>query len=145
LSPTFLNVFSSPFSAGVIKRFLEGLKYGNFTEESLKLFVPCFKALVTSTLAPDSLRFVALFITYAIHKPTESKAVQKKKSMRLDWRPRRTTGPQPPDASGDFLSKERIGVEILRAYADIFCSPDDTVNIKKFARTVTNKVRLSGV
>jgi hypothetical protein len=96
-------------------------------------------------MAPDSLRFVALFITYAIHKPTESKAVQKKKSMRLDWRPRRATGPQPPDASGDFLSKERIGVEILRAYADIFCRPDDTANIKKFARTVTNKVRLNAV
>lgn len=88
------------------------------------------------------LRSVALFITSAVQKPKEPSGLHKKLSMRFDQRrPRRGTASEPPNADAELLSKERIGTEILRAYTDILCSPDGNTSIKKFAKTVTNKVR----
>ena len=125
---------------GVVKKLLEYLKCGNFTEESLKLFTAAFKALVTCSLTAEVLRLVALFITDSTHPVKEPNALQKKKSMRFERRARRTIGSQSPDSNATYLSKKRIGIEILRVYADILCGAQDVPRIKKFARTVTNKV-----
>lgn len=91
-------------------------------------------------MAAEVLRSIALFIT-SMQKSKEPNRLQNKKSVRFDQRrPRRGTASQPPDQNADFLSRERIGTEIFRAYTDILCSPDNTAAIKKFAKTVTNKV-----
>ena len=112
-----------------------------FTEESLTLFIKAFNPLVTSCMAAEVLRSVALFITSALQKTKESSSLHKKKSIRFDQRrPRRGTASEPPNADAELLSKERIGTEILRAYTDILCGSDSTTAIKKFAKTVTNKV-----
>ncbi|KAL1958650.1 hypothetical protein VTO42DRAFT_3993 [Malbranchea cinnamomea] len=123
----------------VIKRLLETLKSGYFTLESLQLCIKAFQPLVTSCMAAEVLRSIALFITYAVHRIKDPNTLHSKKSLRLDWRPRRLTTSQLPDPSAAFLSKERIGVEILRIYADILCRHDDPMAIQKFAKTVTNK------
>ena len=39
------------------------------------------------------------------------------------------------------LTQLQVALKILEMYLDILCEGSDTTNIKKFARTVTNKVR----
>lgn len=41
---------------------------------------------------------------------------------------------------GNELPRSGIGLEILNLYTDILCHDENTTSIKKFARTVTNKV-----
>ena len=49
--------------------------------------------------------------------------------------------------SGRKISPElpqfQVALKILEMYVDILCEGNDTTNIKKFARTVTNKVCLT--
>ncbi|PGH19683.1 hypothetical protein AJ80_03838 [Polytolypa hystricis UAMH7299] len=123
----------------VVKRLLDALKGETFTAESLKLFLPAFRALVVTCMSAEMLRSVALFITYSIHSGKLSATLQKKKSMRFDIRTRRATSSSYPDQGRTYLTKPQVGVEILRAYVDIICSGGTSANIQKFARTVTSK------
>jgi hypothetical protein len=112
---------------------LDALKGEDFTQESLDLFMPAFRALFDSCASAELLRSLSLFITYALHDEETSK-LRKKKSMRFDAKlESRKQGEK-------HLPKSRLGVEILRMYADYLSIPDDLSNIKKFARAVTNKV-----
>lgn len=121
------------------KKLLDALKGERFTNESLSLFLPAFRSLLDSCLSAELLRLLALFITYSIHDSKSSSALRKKKSFRLDPRLRRRS-PSIGDA-GKYLSSSKIGVEMLRMYCSLLCAPDDIAIVKRFARTVTNKVR----
>ncbi|KAI1996119.1 beige protein-like 1 [Ophidiomyces ophidiicola] len=124
----------------VIKKLLGSLKDGTFTAESLKLFMPAFIGLTKCSMTAEALRSIALFITFSIHKPKEQGKLQKKKSTAsIAKQPRRAVANQFYGRAVNSLSKEEIGIDLLRAFADIFCATDNTANIQKFARTVTNK------
>ncbi|KAM5487377.1 Beige protein-like 1 [Microsporum audouinii] len=123
----------------VIKRLIEALKAEAFTTATLKLYVSAFKSLVSACMTAEVLRSVSLFITFSIHsvKQPMSKP-NKNKNTRLDLRFRRP-GHLQPDLASIYVSKEQIGVEILRVFTEVFCNSEDTISIQKFARTVTNK------
>lgn len=92
-------------------------------------------------MTAEVLRSVALFITYSIHKPNSPSRLQRKKSTAsIAKQSRMAVVHQFQLKNVTYLSKERIGLELLREFANIFCASDSTVNIQKFARTVTNKV-----
>jgi hypothetical protein len=40
------------------------------------------------------------------------------------------------------LTKKQLGIRVLTMYSNMLCAKHDVDSIKKFARTVTNKVRL---
>ncbi|PYH98662.1 beige/beach domain protein [Aspergillus ellipticus CBS 707.79] len=120
----------------VNKKLLEALKAEEFTLEALRLFTAAFGSLMESCLSADLLRSLALFITYALHKPRESSRLQKKKSMRFNTgvRQRATS-----ETKAKYVSGTAIATEMLRMYCSLLCNAHDLGPIKKFARAVTNK------
>lgn len=88
-------------------------------------------------MSAEILRSLSLFITYTVHKE-KSPRLQKKKSRRFDRR--RSTLSQPTEAPGNSISHSQIGTEVLKMFCNLLCGNGDTSTIKKFAKTVTNKV-----
>ncbi|RAL12723.1 Beige/BEACH domain protein [Aspergillus homomorphus CBS 101889] len=120
----------------VNKKLLEALKGEDFTQEALNLFIPAFQSLMESCLSADLLRSLALFITYAIHKPREPIKLQKKRSMRFNAGARQQ---QAPIDNVTYVSSPAIAAEMLRMYCSLLCNANDRAPISKFARAVTNK------
>lgn len=114
-------------------------------------FLEAFTSLVKCNLSAEVFRSLALFITYAFHKlavsasrtpmsrhgtvsnrSTPTQIVQKRLSAELDIK-QNLDGP---------LTKQQVGARILEMYTDLLCEKGNTAHLKKFARTVTNKVFL---
>ena len=123
----------------VLKKLLEALKSDRVTEESMPLYITTFRTLLPAAMSAEMLRSIALFITFSVHKGNV--ALQSRKSTKATTRPRQGTGASvsPIEASSSQLSHFHIGVEVLKLYAELLCAKDDTSQIKKFAKTVTNK------
>lgn len=135
---------------GIVKKWLDTLKGGSFSAGTFGLFLGAFMSIISTTLSAESLRTLALYITYAIYKP-QGKSSQTTRSARIPkyQAPGSSHNPMPLITSGDLmkqpsplqeLSREQIALRILDLYSDLLCRANDTGNIKKFARTVTNKV-----
>ena len=121
--------------------------------ETFDYFLVAFRSLLTVSPSADSLRNLALFVTYAMYTPKEngSQLSRTAKSVRrshqsLHTPPRRSTTSSISPNRGDSrlgtsraLTRQEVGVRVLEMYADMLCQKDLS-NIKKFARTVTNKV-----
>ena len=104
--------------------------------EGLRLFTSAFGSLMEGCLSADLLRFLALFITYGIHKPKEPSRLQKKKSLRFTTAARQPT----PNPDKKYVSSTTIAIEMLRMYCSLLCNAHDLGPIKRFAKAVTNKV-----
>lgn len=120
-----------------VKKLLDALKAEEFTSSNFPLFMQAFEPLLLRSLSAELLRSLALFITYAISRDRTAR-----KNSRFDIRPRKSTPTQSSDTE-NILSKKAIGVELLGMYADMLCRIDDVSIVRKFARTVTNKVKFS--
>ena len=137
-----------------MKKWLEALKGETFTIDSFAYFMEAFRSLLTNNLSAESLRTIALYITYGTRKlqPNSSQSLRHARSMeqQLKSYTRRATitdvslSPEGPKKTPDStLSPLQAAFEILYMYSDILCKAGDVTNIKKFARTVTNKVNIS--
>lgn len=129
------------------------LKGEMFSREILPDFMTAFKALIKTNMSADVLRSLALFITYSLHKNNPARPLKVKKS-NVQLRRQGTLGPSPSgsvnlappvkivnDLSVDGFTRQQIGVMVLEMYQDLlFEDGNSTGNLKKFARTVTNKV-----
>jgi hypothetical protein len=112
------------------------------------------RCLVTCNATSEVYRSLALFITYAYHKPTYSATSRTPKGL-AGTLPIRRSGAETPrrpalntmfdsaDIVSNTLSKRQLGNKILEMYSDLLCEKNNTSNIRKFARTVTNKVSSS--
>jgi len=151
---SFLHKIGDLFNVvlGITKKWLEALKGSAFTAQTFGYFLEAFKSFLTSNLSADSMRSLSLYITYAIHKPKSRLSLPAQgKSIRLktDLASRRKTlgssSPRPavePDDSIPKLTQSQVALKVLELYANLLCDKNDTANIKRFARTVTNKVAL---
>lgn len=137
---------------GIVKKWLEALKGEVFTADTLQYFIGAFKAILTMHPSTESLRALALYITYAIHKPKQKsplplRPMKSLKSRSDNSSPVHTPLTASPShlTNGSKLSSEltqlQVALHVLELYVGILCDGNDTTNIKKFARTVTNKVR----
>lgn len=134
---------------GIIKKWLEALRGETFTEQTFSFFFETFKSIITRNLSADSMRSLALYITYATHKPSQKTSLPLRvKSVKLNTSlssRRKTLGSPSPESS--ILNEEQtprltgtqIALRMLDLYADLLCQKGDFANIHKFARTVTNK------
>ena len=137
--------------AGIVKKWLDALKGECFSVDTFDYFIGAFMSILTTTLSAESLRTLALYITYAIYRP------QPKPSWAM--RPATSANYRAPSPSYELtvldtssvpiteqpilsrqLSQSQLALKILDLYSDLLCRANDTGNIKKFARTVTNKV-----
>ncbi|PFH62827.1 hypothetical protein XA68_11608 [Ophiocordyceps unilateralis] len=132
----------------VVKRLLDSTKGEGVSEEVVDHFMNAFEALVKSNLSQEVMRFMSLFITYAFHTcPPSASRTPKASStshLSISGLARRLTGDvnrtRSPSAVGTrVLSKKQLGIRVLAMYAGILCEKGSFNNIKKFARTVTNK------
>lgn len=135
-----------------MKKWLDALKGETFTTESFEYFLEAFTSFLTRNPSADSMRSLALYITYAIHKPRQTASHPTRgKSVKLDTNVssrRQTlsgsgTSPSPSKQQEEcvgYLSQLQVALRMLELYADILCHKGEVANIKKFARTVTIKV-----
>ncbi|KAI9715083.1 MAG: hypothetical protein M1812_006201 [Candelaria pacifica] len=136
----------------IIKRLLDALKGETFSTEVFPDFLNAFKSLIECDMSAETLRSLALFITYALRKSSGSitRPLRVKQSsihirQKNEQSPARLSVPKLADIRGNDmgsaagLSQVHIGVEILRIYCELLCDGKGTSNLKKFARTVTNK------
>lgn len=135
---------------GIVKRLLDAMKGEAISEEVVPQFMGAFEALVRSNLSQEVMRSLSLFITYAFHLPTSIGS----RTPRLSLATSRSSTPGPfksgtrdrSDSSGlgsgtRTVSKKQLGTNVLSLYSRILCERGSFSNIKKFAKTVTNKVR----
>lgn len=129
-----------------MKKLLLALKSEIFSADILPEFMQAFKALVKTNMSADVLRSLSLFITYSLHKHSPARPLRTKKSnVQLK---KASTGDivnlptrSLQEFKRDESSRQQIGVMVLQMYAELLCEDDPSAsNIKKFARTVTNKV-----
>ena len=114
--------------------------------EALEILVKC-------NMTTEVFRSLALFITYAYHQPAASNSnsrTPKVQGQAASTRPATASGGpkrpmiitqfDSPEVKSNFLTKRQLGSKILEMYTGILCEESSTANIKKFARSVTNKV-----
>ncbi|OBT91582.1 hypothetical protein VE01_10403 [Pseudogymnoascus verrucosus] len=134
----------------IVKRFLDALKAETFTSDIFPGFVEAFTVLVLGSLNPEVHRSLALFVTYSFHKPSTSALRTPKAKFGTVNNPRLgLSGPKRPpintsldgnvDAPSSVMSKRELGRGILQMYTDLLCEKGSTINLKRFAKTVTNK------
>lgn len=148
---TTRGVFGWLIVAGIVKRLLDAMKGEGVSEDVIDHFMNAFQALVKSNLSQEVMRSLSLYITYAFHTPATSisrtprplSAISRSSTpgpmKRLAGDGSRT---QSPSMGYPFLTKKQLGIRVLIMYSHILCEKGNLNNIKKFARTVTNKVRL---
>ncbi len=132
---------------GVVKRLLDALKADLLPESVLPFFLDAIEQLVRCSYNTEVHRAIALFITYAFHSPARSLPRTPKATSYLDQstgsvKLRRPTinNNKATEGAGRTLTKKEIGVHILKIYSQLLCEKGNLAIIRKFAKTVTNKV-----
>jgi hypothetical protein len=136
---------------GIIKRLLDALKGETILEEIMPRFIESFESLVRSNYNAEVHRSIALFITYTFHTPAPSSSRTPKpmtphsrsSTPGMLRRPTiETSNSTLPNAS-KYVTKRQLGIKLLEMYTRLLCAPGNLVDIRKFAKTVTNKVILT--
>ncbi|ETI23857.1 hypothetical protein G647_05664 [Cladophialophora carrionii CBS 160.54] len=122
----------------VLKRLMEALKSEPVSRAIMPQYMAAIKALLPQTLSAETLRSLALFVTFSVNK--RNLGLQVRKPTRKEARQRSSsTGSSHGPKEESNLSHFEIGMEVLRLYSEMLCRKDDDGLIKKFAKTVTNK------
>jgi len=115
-------------------------------------FMASFEALVKCNYSAEVHRSIALFITYAFHTPgslprtPKPGSVGNRSATPVSGVVRRQTASSidPPSLSSSqtstLLTKKELGIRLLEMYTRLLCEKSNLVDIRKFAKTVTNKV-----
>ncbi|KAK3330480.1 hypothetical protein B0H66DRAFT_598017 [Apodospora peruviana] len=132
----------------IIKRLLDALKAETISENTLPHFMSSFESLVKCNFNVEVHRSLALFVTYAFHRPHGSISRTPKPASASS----RSGTPGPSvlrrptieiglssSPSSPLLTKKQLGVKILEMYTRLLCEKDNLTDIRKFAKTVTNK------
>lgn len=103
-------------------------------------------------MTSEVFRSLALFVTYAYHKHSSSSAsrtprglagtlpVRSRQGQETPRRPALNTMMDSQDVVSTTLTRRQLGNKVLEMYSDLLCEKGNTNNIRKFAKTVTNKV-----
>jgi hypothetical protein len=132
---------------GVVKRLLDALKADPLPESVLPFFLDTIEQLVRCSYNTEVHRSLALFITYTFHSPARSLPRTPKIASLHDNSHNNVTSRRPTvDSKGmtesitRILTKKEIGARILDIYSQLLCEKGNLAIIRKFAKTVTNKV-----
>lgn len=136
-----------------MKRLLDALKAETFSHDVFPSFMEALESLIKCNMSAEVFRSLALFITYAYHQPTASNSASRTPKGQVSTGSIRSAtisnGPKRPalttlfdgrESPSSTLSKRQLGNKVLEMYTGLLCEKGNTASIKKFARTVTNKV-----
>ncbi|KAI1614029.1 hypothetical protein EDD36DRAFT_214051 [Exophiala viscosa] len=124
----------------VLKRLMEALKSEPVSKAIMPTYMAAFRILLPQSLSAETLRSLALFVTFSVNK--RNIGLQLRKPTRREGRQRSSSAGSShstKDETTPMLTHFEIGVEMLRLCAELLCRKDDDTMIKKFAKTVTNK------
>lgn len=141
------------YTAGIVKKWLEGLKDQTFSPLAFTYYRKAFELLLFSNFSADLMRSLSLYITYAIHKPDNNNTeLARRKSTRF-WTStpsRRKTVSSSTSGANDTLDSGpqtepmmdsfEVAVSLLEMYTNCLCQKSNGDLLGRFARTVTNKV-----
>ncbi|KAL8713271.1 MAG: hypothetical protein Q9225_006798 [Loekoesia sp. 1 TL-2023] len=142
-------IVDADYWRSINKKWLEALKTDSFRSASFEHFLTAFGSLLAMNLIGDSLRSLAMYITYALEKAgSEEQDLRQQthpgsmdKSLVQETSSESHTNPiSGEDGTDAELSTEFLAIRMLELYANFVCIPGDTSNIMKFAKTVTNKM-----
>lgn len=134
---------------------LDALKGERFTEDVFPDFLEAFSTLLKCNTSAENLRSIALFVTYALQDsrafPTRisrtSRNSQRQSSSQMPSAPRSDPfdlrSASPNQSEQVELSSHEVGVRVLQMYTDFLCDTTSQEPVKKFAKTVANKVTRS--
>lgn len=133
---------------GIVKRLLDALKAETISEDVMPHFLVAFESLIKCNFNAEAHRTIALFITYTFHSSVNSQPRTPRPSSAIGLTAnansriglRRSTVDSVNGASLRGLTKKQVGVQILELYTRLLCQKGTFNDIRKFARTVTNKV-----
>ncbi|KAL8933905.1 MAG: hypothetical protein Q9216_006161, partial [Gyalolechia sp. 2 TL-2023] len=128
----------------ILKKWLEALKMESFMSSTFEHFQTAFRAILTMNMTGDSLRSLAMYITFALEKarreeqglrdPNKSQSIKKSPAQAPRLEP--TNSSELHDDIPDLeLSMENIAIRMLELFADLICLKGDTSYLTKFART----------
>ena len=133
---------------------MDALKGEPFTPQIFPLFLDAFKVLLQANFNGESSRSLSLFVTYALHDNRASYVKRPLRSKTSALRLRRVTpttltpGATPRSASpGQNLTSPaglplaELGISVLGLLAELLCDPSNSIEIVRFAKNVTGKVR----
>ncbi|KAH6689509.1 WD repeat and FYVE domain-containing protein [Plectosphaerella plurivora] len=132
----------------IVKRLLDAMKAEVLSEDIAPHFIGALENLVKCNYTAEVHRALALFITYAFHSPSSSLSRTPRplstvsRSSTPGGLARRTTidiNASPSSGNARILTKKQLGTKLLGMYTALLCERGNLTNIKKFARTVTNK------
>lgn len=113
----------------------------------LPFYISTLEHLVKCSYNTEVHRSIALFITYAFQAPTMSlPRTPRPGSMSLKTGVHPATRKSvsevvtPGQKPSLIVTKKEVGIEILEMYCQLLCEKGNLMIIRKFARTVTNKV-----
>lgn len=146
---------TDPELLGIIKRLLDAMKAEAIAEDVLPSFLEAFEHLIKCNFNSEVHRALALFLTYSFHSTSASlprtpkplSAISRSSTPGLGIVRRPTPDVATADANGQisYLTKKQLGKHILGMFSNLLCEKGSTVNIKRFARTVTNKVNRGSI
>jgi beige protein homolog 1 len=141
----------------IVKKLLDALKGETFLPDVFPSFLKAFEGLIRCSMSGETLRSVALYITFSLQdsRASYTRVLRAKSSvMRLrskastpNLRPgsspvSRSRSPAQDFRSEGALTQQELGIRVLDMYAKIMCDRTSYNDIRKFAKTVTNKVCL---
>jgi hypothetical protein len=135
---------------------LDALKGETFSEDVFPDFLEAFSTLLRCNTSAENLRSISLFVTYALqdgraflnrngrmHKNSQREANNQTPIVsRLDPFARRSDSPA--EVNQNDLSSHEVGVRLFQMYTEFLCDTTSLEPIKKFAKTVANKVGHTG-
>ena len=129
------------------------MKAETISEDVLSSFMEAFENLIKCNFNSEVHRSLALFLTYAFHIPAASRprtpkplpAISRSNTPGLNTLRRPNLEVAVPDVGTPptYLTRRQLGKHILGMFSKLLCEKGSVVNIKRFARTVTNKVSRS--
>ncbi|KAI1005732.1 Beige 1 [Podosphaera aphanis] len=124
------------FRMRIVKRFLDALKAETFSEDVFPSFIDALTSLIRCNVTAEVFRSLALFITYAYHRPSNSNSRVTRTTTGKLKRPTLIDG---REDKINILTRRQCGTKVLEMYSSLLCEKGNTSIIWKFARTVTNK------
>jgi hypothetical protein len=130
------------------------LKGESFSADVFPDFLEAFSAVFKCSISPETLRSLALFVTFALQDsrafPNRTSTIAKRNRLGplnghggpVTGRERSASGPSPfnaPISPAMEVSRYEIGVQMLEVFTEVLCEPGTEI-VYKFATTVTNKV-----
>ncbi len=132
---------------GIVKRLLDAVKSEPLPENVVPFFMGTIEDLVKRSYNTEVHRTLALFITYAFHSPPGSRtpkpsSISSRATTPLNSVPKRPVIELNGASQGAvrYVTKKEVGTKILAMYSRLLCERGNLAIVRKFAKTVTNKV-----